>query len=261
MNSICVPMPDGQSYLLKRPLSKANHKQRKGRGYVNVGLTLTPWATGRSGRNLCPHAAPGCSVSCFAGYDRHAWPQNKRAAVARTLLLANDPKAFKSLLFRDLRRESKAARRRGLPLVVRLNVVSDVAFERELPDLFTSFPDVQFMDYTKDPSRVLDPSLPTNYHLTFSRSERNEADCRRVLAAGHNVTVVFRKPPFPETWWGYAVVGGDEHDLRFLDPSPRVIALKAKGKGARDDATGFVVDYPPRRVGLVLVEPTAVTTP
>jgi len=35
--------------------------------------------------------------------------------------------------------------------------------------------------------------------------------------------------------------GGDENDLRFLDPSPRIVALKAKGAGARRDITGFVL--------------------
>jgi hypothetical protein len=105
---------------------------------------------------------------------------------------------------------------------------------------------VQFMDYTKHASRVLDSRRPANYHLTFSRSERNEPDCQRILKAGHNVTVVFRKEPFPETFWGYRVIDGDQDDFRFLDPAPRVVALKARGRGARVDATGFVVDAPRR---------------
>jgi hypothetical protein len=256
MKPTSVAMPDGSHHLLRRLLSPPNHKQRKGQGYRSVGLTLTPRATGRSGRNLCPHATRGCSRGCFADADRMAWPQNKRAAVARTRLLANNPDLFFAMLSADLKREERAALRRGVPLVCRLNVVSDVPFEREFPALFLAFPDVQFMDYTKDPSRVLDPARPGNYHLTFSRSERNEEDCLRVLAAGGNVTVVFRKPPFPETFWGYAVVDGDRDDLRFLDPSPRVIALKAKGKACRADTTGFVIDHPPR-VNSVLVRPAA----
>lgn len=81
---------------------------------------------------------------------------------------------------------------------------SDVPFQRECPALFTRFPSVQFMDYTKGVLRVLNPERPHNYHLTFSRSERNESDCRRVFEAGGNVAVVFRKPPFPRTFWGYA---------------------------------------------------------
>jgi hypothetical protein len=242
--AVTIPMPDGRPYLLKTLLSAANHKQEKGIGYRSVGLTLTPRATAHSGRNLCPFATPGCARSCFADFDRLAWPQVKRAAVARTLLLARDPEAFRALLRADLARERVAADRGGVPLVARLNVVSDVAWERECPGLFAEFPTVYFMDYTKHIARVLDPARPANYHLTFSRSEANEADCRRALAAGHNVTVVFRGPPYPATFWGYPIIDGDRNDLRFLDPAPCIVALKAKGAGARRDATGFVIEGP-----------------
>jgi hypothetical protein len=237
--SVTVPMPDGQPYIIRRLLSAANHKQEKGVGYRSVGLTLTPRATGHAGRNLCPFATPGCSRSCFAGYDRLAWPKVKRAAVARTQLLARHPELFRAILAGDIARELALAGRQ--PLVVRLNVVSDVPWEQEYPALFADFPAVQFMDYTKDISRILDPFRPRNYHLTFSRSEANERDCRRALAAGHNVTVVFREPPFPATFWGYPVIDGDRNDLRFLDESPCVVGLRAKGAGARRDASGFVL--------------------
>ena len=160
-----------------------------------------------------------------------------------TLLLARHPELFRAILKADLARElAKAA---SEPMVARLNVVSDVAWERECPELFTYFPTVRFMDYTKDISRVLDPNRPANYHLTFSRSEVNEAECRRAPAAGFNVTVVFRKPPYPSTFWGYPVIDGDQNDLRFLDPSPCIIALKAKGAGGRRDASGFVLHQEP----------------
>ncbi len=242
---IRVSLPDGSIHVLTRLLSQANHKQAKGTGFLSVGLTLTPRATSRAGRTLCAFATPGCAAACFAGYDRLAWPQNKRVAVARTRLLAQDPERFFALLEADLTQEAARADRLGIRLVCRLNVVSDVPFERERPELFTRFPGVEFMDYTKDVRRVLSPERPRNYHLTFSRSECNESDCLRVLAAGGNVTVVFRKPPFPRTCWGYPVIDGDGNDLRFLDPSPCIVGLKAKGKGAREDRTGFVLDTPP----------------
>jgi Gene product 88 len=240
---VTVRMPDAQPYIIKTLLSAANHKQEKGAAYRSVGLTLTPRATGRAGRNLCPFATKGCARSCFAGFDRLAWPQVKRAAVARTLLMSQHPDMFRAILSADLARE--LAHAGGMPLVARLNVVSDVAWEREWPGLFADFPTVQFMDYTKDISRVLDRDRPTNYHLTFSRSEVNEADCHRALAASHNVTVVFRKPPFPATFWGYPVIDGDVNDLRFKDPAPCIVALKAKGAGARRDTTGFVLREEP----------------
>jgi hypothetical protein len=237
--TVTIPMPDGQSYVIRTLLSAANHKQQKGQGYYSVGLILTPRATAHAGRNLCPFATEGCARSCFADFDRLAWPKVKRVAVARTRLLAQHPETFRAILKADLTRALASAGHE--PLVVRLNVVSDVAWEREFPGLFVDFPTVQFMDYTKDISRILDPGHPPNYHLTFSRSEVNEADCRRALAAGHNVTVVFRKPPFPATYWSYPVIDGDRHDLRFLDPGPSIVGLKAKGAGGRRDTTGFVL--------------------
>jgi hypothetical protein len=235
-------LPDGSTHVLTRLLSQANHKQIKGVGFLSVGLTLTPRATGRAGRTFCSFATKGCAGACFADYNRLAWPQNKRVAVARTRLLTQNPEIFYAKLMNDLARENARAERLGVRLVCRLNVVSDVSFEREYPALFARFPGVQFMDYTKDIRRVLNPTRPSHYHLTFSRSERNESDCLRVLQAGGNVAVVFRSRPFPRMFWGYPVIDGDANDLRFLDPSPCIIALRAKGKGAREDRTGFVLD-------------------
>jgi hypothetical protein len=238
-------MPDGSTHVLTQLLSKANHKQAKGAGYLSVGLTLTPRATGRAGRSFCSFATQGCAAACFADYNRLAWPRNKRVAVARTRLLAQNPEMFFLLLVDDLARENALAERLGIRLVCRLNVVSDVPFEREHPALFARFPGIQFMDYTKDIRRVLNPTRPRNYHLTFSRSERNESDCLRVLKAGGNVAVVFRRLPFPRLLWGHPVIDGDANDLRFLDRNPCIVGLKAKGKGAREDRTGFVLDTGP----------------
>ena len=58
------------------------------------------------------------------------------------------------------------------------------------------FPNVQFYDYTKSVSRMLkylDGGLPSNYDLTFSRSEDNDAECDIILAEGGNVAMVFKK--------------------------------------------------------------------
>lgn len=242
---VTVAMPDGSTHVLTRLLSNANHKQAKGVGYLSVGLTLTPRATARAGRTFCSFATQGCAAACFADYDRLAWPHNKRVAVARTRLLIQNREMFVAMLTNDLLREAARAERLGVRLVCRLNVVSDVPFEQEFPALFTRFPNVQFMDYTKDVRRLLDRSRPSHYHLTFSRSERNESDCLRVLGAGNSVAVVFRTRPFPRYFWGFPVIDGDATDLRFLDRGPCIVGLRAKGKGARNDGTGFVLDTAP----------------
>jgi hypothetical protein len=80
--------------------------------------------------------------------------------------------------------------------------------------------------------------FPSNYHLTFSRSEHNDKKCEMVLAMGGNVAVVFRNQ-LPKTWKGFQVVNGDDTDLRFLDKRGVVVGLIEKGM-AKKDATGFV---------------------
>ena len=82
--------------------------------------------------------------------------------------------------------------------------------------------------------------LPANYHLTFSRSEKNDADVLPLLRAGKQVAVVFAGKTLPTLYQGYRVIDGDRHDARFLDLRGVVIGLRAKGK-AKHDTTGFVV--------------------
>ena len=105
------------------------------------------------------------------------------------------------------------------------------------------FPEIQFVDYTKNMRRVLDPNRPANYHLTFSLSETNKAEAEQVLAAGFNVAVVFGNGQ-PDSFMGHRVIDGTEHDLRHLDPQPVIVGLDPNGKKAKADTSGFVVrDY------------------
>ena len=106
------------------------------------------------------------------------------------------------------------------------------------------FPTIQFYDYTKIYGRAIgfatDSNWPRNYHLTFSKKEKNGAKVAGDLDAGVNVSVVFASADLPSQYLGKRVVNGDESDLRFLDDKGVVLGLKAKGKG-RKDTTGFVV--------------------
>ena len=105
------------------------------------------------------------------------------------------------------------------------------------------FPAVFFYDYTLNEARALEfaaGKLPSNYSLTFSRKEDNDAAVSRVAAAGVNVAVVFASNAFPENYIGRPIFNGDNSDLRFLDPKGVIVALKAKRK-ARKDTSGFVV--------------------
>jgi hypothetical protein len=106
-------------------------------------------------------------------------------------------------------------------------------------NLMLAFPDIQFVDYTKNAKR-LERALPSNYNLTLSRTENNDSDVVRIVSSGlGNAAVVFKD--VPNTWRGLPVINGDEHDLRHLDPLGVIVGLTPKGSKAKRDTSGFVV--------------------
>ena len=134
----------------------------------------------------------------------------------------------------------------GMRPAFRVNGTSDIDWIKATAfngSLFGRWSDVQFYDYTKSFPRMVDflteKDYPSNYHLTFSRSELNDAQCETVLAHGGNVAAVF--DTVPDTFRGRPVVSGDDSDLRFLDPKGVWIGLKAKGKLLRS-ASPFKAD-------------------
>jgi len=163
-----------------------------------------------------------------------------------------DRRGYMADIVRSIELLQAQATKAGKKLCVRLNGSSDIAWEGiaclrgndSYKNIFLAFPEVEFVDYTKNPLRFNRP-LPSNYHLTFSRSEDNEATAIQLLSRGVNVAVVFeRKPEHGTAWHGHMVIDGDEHDLRQLDPRGDlgyVIALSPKGRKAKKDNSGFVV--------------------
>jgi hypothetical protein len=128
----------------------------------------------------------------------------------------------------------------------RLNLTSDLPWEKikfNGQNVFDAFPLVTFYDYTKSVERMtafVNGEMPSNYHLTFSRSETNGAIALAILRSGGNVAMVFRKS-LPSSYMGFEVVDGDETDLRFLDGKGKIVGLKEKGL-AKKDETGFVLE-------------------
>ncbi len=223
-----------------------NPKVIKGekKGYQTFILHLAPEKSAGSG-NICPWASPGCVAACLntagrGGIFKKGESTNtiQEARKRKTRMFMNDRREFLTLLESEIRRAVKKAERKGLIPVFRLNGTSDLKWENF--DIIQKFPEVQFYDYTKSIDRILDADLPYNYHLTFSRSELNDALAERALRVGRNVAVVFHGG-LPDTWRGFRVVNGDESDLRFLDDRGVVVGLKAKGRGKKDES-GFVVE-------------------
>jgi hypothetical protein len=161
------------------------------------------------------------------------------------------PTEFKSRLFNELYSAVRRANKLNAELFIRLNVFSDVAWESEMPSLFSDFPTVRFYDYTKSFDRMVSfahGDFPSNYHLTFSRSENNWNRYAEFLHAGYNVAVPFhvkRSQSLPAKYLGWKVIDGDKTDLRPLDEKPAIVGLRAKGPSAiADHRSGFIVGVP-----------------
>lgn len=225
-------------------LTTGNQKTLKGekKGYITYILHLAPADVAGVG-NMCPKATAGCKESCL-NLSGHGGMLHKdtgtnpvqEARKRKTRWFATDRKAFLAALESDITKAIKQAERKGMTPVFRLNGTSDLAWEKY--GIIQKFPNVQFYDYTKIPNRKV--AHLTNYHLTFSQADGNDADVAQAMANGMNVAVVFRKA-LPLEYKGRVVADGDESDLRFLDPAGVIVGLKAKGK-ARTDTSGFVVD-------------------
>ena len=223
-------------------LTSANAKLLKSRdrGYISYGIHLAPHNV--SGHNVCSHASPGCSASCLNTSGHGAFNNVQQARINKTLWMIYDRAVFLEQLWKEIHAVAKSALRGGMQPCFRLNLTSDLPWEsikRAGESPMQAFSDFWFYDYTKIPRRM-SSKLPDNYRLTFSRSETNESAAQRVLAAGGNVAMVFAGKTLPKKYLGYRVVNGDEDDLRFLDPSPVIVGLSAKGK-AKHDTSGFVI--------------------
>jgi hypothetical protein len=228
----------------------------QGFGYINAIHYMAPASL--SGVNLCPHSSAGCRALCLGWESGQAGMVSNDAdinsvrasRITKAQRFMRDRKAYMADMVRSIENELARAIKAGKRLCVRPNGATDIGFEAvgcvrngvTYRNLFEAFPEVEFVDYTKNPNRFR-RALPANYHLTFSRSEENEATALELLARGVNVAAVFAGDK-PAIWNGFAVIDGDEHDLRQLDPRGErgfVIALSPKGRKAKRDMSGFVI--------------------
>jgi len=230
-------------------LTESNQKIRKGEklGFFTVGLHLAPADVAGLDINLCPWASPGCKASCLNTSGHGAFSSVQASRIRKTHYFWFAKNDFLHQLAKELEAANRKAKRLGLTLAVRLNLTSDVQWEKiEDRNGDTIFDLCKFVhhwyDYTKGFTRMLkflDGELPKNYSLTFSKSENNDVKTAEILKLGGNVAVVFRGK-LPEFYHGKRVVNGDESDARFLDARGVVVGLVQKGK-AKKDTSGFVV--------------------
>ena len=218
-------------------IDKSNKVSKK---YWSCIMHLRPVST-----KICPYQdIAGCKSACLntAGLGG-VYPSIQKARQKKTDLFLDDQAEFMRVLVKDIHTFVRACNRKDKRPAIRLNGTSDIQWEyieiEGHANIFEMFPDIQFYDYTKIPTRKVEHIA--NYHLTWSYSESNDKYASWIDRVKDNIAVVFRTKDLPETFKGRGVIDGDLHDMRFLDEPNSVVGLKAKGQ-AKKDTSGFVID-------------------
>lgn len=244
----------GRVHVVGSPSSNAKLAKSGGAGWQSVGLSLAPSTQSGLGVTTCGQEGT-CARYCVAGSGNAiAFSNVSEARNALTRKLVDDPIAFVRVLVQDVIDAAFKARAEGDRLVLRLNVFSDIAWERISPSLFEvmAHHSVPAYDYTKRLDRF-ERDRPANYTLIASHSERNEIGSSAFalhdfVQRGINVAIPFdvvRGHPLPAMHHGIRVVDGDATDLRHLDPAGVIVGLRSKitknGKANESSSRGFVL--------------------
>ena len=244
--------------LLAKPESNPKVAKNGKLDVLTAPLHLAPFDL--SGFQTCAQASAGCAAACLHTAGNPAYmAQKDTSRKAKTVAYFKERDAFMAVLFFEIAAHARKAVSLGMECGVRLNATSDLPWERRKVtvdgreySLMEWFNAVQFYDYTKITKRAIawaKGDMPSNYHLTFSKNEDNDADVAKVLAAGGNVAVVFEAKTLPAQAAAWSktfpssfpiFTDGDAHDYRPADPKGCIVALKAKGD-AKGDTSGFVL--------------------
>ena len=219
-------------------------------GYLNGISYAAPAKTAGAG-DMCCDSTPGCRGLCIGEHAGRAAISKPgevspvmQSRIRKTRFFMSDPQAYINEACHHIERLERRAEVLDKLLCIRMNGSTDTPYERLKIEargglsIYEVFEHLQFVEYTKRFERL--GNVPSNVHLTFSRSELNESHCREALARGFNVAVIFAGT-FPTHYLGYPVIDGRLHDLRHLDPEPVIVGLEPLGKPAKNDRTGMVV--------------------
>ena len=181
--------------------------------YLNAINYMAPHKSAGVG-NLCSMPPLAASLLCLGRKSGQAsmvsantnWTNSTRDSRERKArYFMQERQAYMVEMLRHIAAACRTAKRKRIKLCVRPNGSTDIPYEglrvvimpslaAELSKIsghtvtagahtiFSAFPNVQFVDYTKNPRRF-ERELPPNYCLTFSRSETNEADAVKILEA------------------------------------------------------------------------------
>jgi len=212
-------------------------------GTITGGVSIAPNTENGLGVDLCGgHSTKACRKGCLFIQGRGKMRPVASARVKKAVFFIKENKKFMSQLVEELAKLERKALKRNIKPCVRLNVFSDVQYEKIKVNgktVFQLFPNIEFYDYTKNWKR--DVSNIPNYMLTYSKSEEYEINqMPDMLKDQKNIAVIFRDF-IPKSFHGMQVINGDVHDLRFMDKKGVIVGLTAKGSLKKDqDVEGFV---------------------
>jgi hypothetical protein len=228
--------------LLSQGSTKINKSNTIQDEYFSRILYLAPDTLADGKRTVCPYAKIAkCNEACLNSAGMGVFSNVQQARIKKTLMFLNETEKFFDLLIKDIDKFVKECEKLGKKPALRLNGTSDIQWEtiyvEDFKTIFEMYPNIQFYDYTKIPTRKV--SHITNYHLTWSYSQANDKYASLFEKVPYNKAVVFFDA-LPSMFKGLRVIDGDKHDMRFLDKTNSVVGLLAKGKAKQDD-TGFVI--------------------
>ena len=111
-------------------LNSGNSKTRKGekKGFTTYGLHLAP--ANLSGFNVCKDASIGCGNACLNTAGRGAMNSVQKARIKKTLFFFKDKQKFLAELWAEVSKSIKSASRKGMTPCFRLNLTSDLPWEK-----------------------------------------------------------------------------------------------------------------------------------
>jgi hypothetical protein len=227
------------------------HKKGYKYGSLNYSLYLAP--ANMSGYEVCPGRTAECTALCLNHSGKNIGAMRDgaidKSRIKKTIFFMEDRQFFMEWMCAEIILAKIKADKLGYVFNVRLNNTSDISPESfrmtiggtEI-NILERFPDIQFYDYTKVPTRYILANKYPNYNLTFSYTGLNKDECLRMLDRGINVAVVFKKK-LPETFWDRPVIDGDVNDLRHKDKKGVIVGLKFKTVRERPkEDSKFVID-------------------
>jgi hypothetical protein len=154
--------------------------------------------------------------------------------IKKTKMFFEDREFFVRWMIEEIKQSKKKSEKLGYSFSVRLNNTSDISPEMfwirqedgSTKNILQLFPDVQFYDYTKVPSRIELTKKYKNYDLTFSFDGTNLETCEKMLSSKVRVAMVFNT--LPKKFLSYKVIDGDLYDMRYRDKKNVIVGLKFK---------------------------------